>query len=165
MPRSAAFTHHPQKGELLGMPKWTPLMLVASAILVAACQEPPAKPVDIREQDSCARCKMAIGDVRYAAELIDKAGAPRKFDEIGCMVNYIKLKHPKKDFRATYVMDYDKKQWLKSEDAFYVYSEQIRTPMSGGIVAFAEKARADSVASQFQGQALKYEDLFSLKTP
>ncbi len=106
---------------------------------------------------------MPISDVRYAAELIDKAGAPRKFDEIGCLVNYVNLKHPKRDFRASFVMDYDKKQWLKSEDAFFVRSEQIRTPMSGGIVAFGEKGRADTVASQFQGQVLKFDELFNQK--
>jgi copper chaperone NosL len=145
------------------MSKWTALVLVALALFLAACQEPPAKPADIREQDSCARCRMPISDVRYAAELIDKAGAPHKFDEIGCLVNYIKLKHPKRDFRATFVMDYDKKQWLKSEDAVFVHSEQIRTPMSGGFVAFADKSRADTVASQFQGQVLKFDELFNVK--
>jgi copper chaperone NosL len=145
------------------MSKWTPLTLVALALCLAACQEPPAKPVDIREQDACARCRMPISDLRYAAELIDKAGAPHKFDEIGCMVNYVKLKHPKRDFRASFVMDYDKKQWLKSEDAFFVHSEQIRTPMSGGIVAFSEKGRADTVASQYQAQVLKFDDLFNQK--
>jgi len=149
------------------MPKWTNLVLIAVALLLAACQEPPVKPVDIREQDVCARCKMPIADVRYAAELIDKAGAPHKFDEIGCMVNYIKLKHPSRDFRGTFVMDYDQKQWLKSDEAFFVRSEQIRTPMSGGIVAFREKGRADAVASQFQAQVLKFDDLFKQqeKTP
>jgi copper chaperone NosL len=145
------------------MSKWTALTLVAFALFMAACQEPPAKPADIREQDACARCKMPISDVRYAAELIDKAGALRKYDEIGCFVNDVKLKFPKRNFRASFVMDYDKKQWLKAEDAFFVRSEQIRTPMSGGIVAFSEKNRADAVASQFQGQVLKYEDLFTLK--
>lgn len=142
------------------MPKWTNLVLIVVALLLAACQEPPAKPIDVREQDVCARCKMPIADVRYAAELIDKAGAPHKFDEIGCLVNYIKLKHPKRDFRGTFVMDYDQKQWLKSDEAFFVRSEQIRTPMSGGIVAFHDKGRADGVASQFQGQVLRFDDLF-----
>ena len=68
---------------------------------------------------------------------------------------------------GVYPVNYDKKQWLKAEDAFYVHSEQIRTPMSGGLVAFTEKGRADTVAAQFQGQVLKFDDLFNQteKTP
>ncbi len=141
------------------MPKRTHLLFVFAALVLAACQAPPANPVDIRELDTCARCKMAISDVRYAAEVIDKAGAPHKFDDIACMVGYIKSKQPRRDYRASYVMDYDTKQWLKTEEASFVRGDQIRTPMSGGIVAFREKTRADSVASTFTGQVLAFEDL------
>ena len=141
------------------MPKRTHLLLVFASLVLAACQAPPANPVDIREQDACARCKMPISDLRYVGEVIGKAGAPLKFDDIGCLVGYVKSRQPKPDFRASYVMDYDTKQWVKTEEASFVRSEKIQTPMSSGMVAFRDKARAESVASQFQGQVLTFNDL------
>jgi copper chaperone NosL len=140
--------------------KRTHLLLFVVSVLLAACQEPTAKPVDIRtEIDKCNNCKMGISDVRYAAELVDKAGTMRKFDEIGCLVSYIKSKAPQRDYRAAFAMDYDGKEWLKSDEAFYVKSEAIKTPMNGGIVAFKDKARAEAVAGQFKGQVITFADL------
>jgi copper chaperone NosL len=59
-----------------------------------------------------------------------------------------------------FVMDYDSKQWIKAEEAAYVKSERIQTPMAGGIVAFGQKPRAEGVSSQVQGQVITFEDLF-----
>jgi copper chaperone NosL len=130
------------------------------AVVLSACQEPPAKPVDIKtETDQCTSCKMPIQDARYAAEMVDHNGTMRKFDEVGCLVTYIKNKVPRHDFRAIFVSDYDGKQWLKADEAVFVKSEAIKTPSDGGVVAFRDKTRADAVASQFKGQVIAFADL------
>jgi len=130
--------------------------------LPAACQAPQDRPVDIRtDVDMCDYCRMAISEVRYAAELIDPGGMPRKFDEIGCMVRYARTNHPQRDFRATFVMDYESKTWVKGEEAYFVRSESIKTPMNSGIVAFRERSTAESAASRFKGRVLTYADLWN----
>jgi copper chaperone NosL len=134
--------------------------MLGAVIFLVACQQPPSKPFDIHtEMDKCTNCKMGIADVKYAAELVDKAGTMRKFDEVGCLVSYVKAKIPQRDYRATFAMDYDTKQWLKGVEAFFVHSEAIKTPMNGGIVAFKEKSRAEGVASQFKGQVQTLAEL------
>jgi copper chaperone NosL len=151
------------KGDLFGMLKWTPFILISAVLILAACQEAPVKPIDVREQDTCARCKMLIADVKFAAEVIDKAGTARKFDDIGCMIDYFKTKQPMKNFRAQYVVDYDTKQWLKLEEAFFVHAKAIKTPMGGSTVAFHDKQRATSVAQQMQGGVISFDDLMKLE--
>jgi copper chaperone NosL len=140
--------------------KRTHLVLLVCSVFLAACQQPPARPVDIRtEMDKCSNCKMGIADARYAAELVDKNGTMRKFDEVGCLVSYIKTKAPQRDYRAAFAMDYDSKEWLKGENAYFVKSEAIKTPMNAGVVAFKEKARAEAIAGQFKGQVMTFEEL------
>ncbi len=40
-------------------------------------------------------------------------------------------------------MDYQSQHWLDGARAIYVRSEEIPSPMSGGIVAFENKAKAE----------------------
>ena len=39
--------------------------------------------------DACAQCKMSVKDSGYAAEVIVADGRIYKFDDIGCLLNYL----------------------------------------------------------------------------
>jgi copper chaperone NosL len=110
--------------------------------------------VEIDSSDVCARCKMAISEKRFVAELYEADGTLHKFDEIGCM-----LRSGKKP-AATFVADYDNRTWLDGRQAFYVESKSIQTPMSGGIIAVGDRARAEQHAAQFPGRVLTFEELW-----
>jgi hypothetical protein len=52
-------------------------------------------------------------------------------------------------------MDADASGWIDSDRAVFVRSDQIRTPMSGGITAYADQGAAERAASKYQGTIVK----------
>lgn len=139
------------------------LCLVLSLLFLASCQKGEIEPVAIAPEDMCSFCKMAISEKRYAAEFIDSDGQPFKFDDIGCMVNFIKGKGSKDRISVYFVTDFNDRQWIKASDAYYVHSTELKTPMGGQLVAFKDKARATEAVGKYHGQILRFDDLFNLK--
>lgn len=143
--------------------KVSPAIVVACGIVMmlvlANCQSATLEPVAIEAHDMCAFCRMSISEKRYAAELIDRDGEAFKFDDISCMTNFRKEKKNDGSIRATFVMDFERREWLKAEDAFYVRSAEIKTPMSGGIVALKAESNAQAAAAKYQGTMLRFTEL------
>ena len=132
---------------------------------LAACRSGPPQPIDIEASDMCARCRMAISQNRYAAELVDHEGNVWKFDDIGCMLRYTRDHGLKPQLQTYFVMDYRTQHWLDATRAAYVRSDQIPSPMSGGIVAFEEKAKAEEFSRGVHGgEVLTFEGLWTFKS-
>jgi len=136
------------------------LVAMLSLLLLIGCDANRFEPVALAPEDVCSYCKMAISQKRYAAELIDSEGQAFKFDDIGCMINFIKGKKNPAKTVAHFVMDFDERQWLKAEDACYVRAAELSTPMNGGIIAFKTESRAQEAAGKYQGKRLGFADLF-----
>ncbi len=132
-------------------------------LALAACQSGPPRPVDIESWDTCARCRMAISQKRYAAEIVAADGGAAKFDDIVCMLRYAADHHLKPEEQAVFVMDYETEQWLDADKAVFVQSDEIPSPMAGGIAAARERARAESLASAVRGRILTLEELWTSK--
>jgi copper chaperone NosL len=132
---------------------------VAMLLVVASCQTTTIEPVSIEANDMCSFCRMSISEKRYAAELLDDDGQAFKFDDIGCMVNFIKQKKYNRSIRATFVMDFDRHDWLKAENAFYVRSPELKTPMSGGIVAFKDQSGAEAATAKYHGKMIDFAEI------
>jgi copper chaperone NosL len=137
--------------------------LIIGVTLLANCQKQTVEPVALAPEDMCAYCKMAISEKSYAAELIDSEEQAFKFDDIGCMVNFIKSKKNTTKTVAYFVMDFDERQWTKADDAYYVRSSELTTPMNGGIIAFKTQSKAREAADRYHGKLIRFEDLFNLK--
>jgi copper chaperone NosL len=134
--------------------------LLVALPLLAACQKAAFAPVALAAEDMCAMCKMAISEKRFAAEFIDRDGQAFKFDDIRCMVDYIKSRQRRADLAATYLMDFDSRQWIKAETAHCVQSAEIKTPMGGGIIAFQDAASAEAAAAKYHGERRRFADFF-----
>ena len=132
---------------------------ITTLVGFASCRNQTIAPVAIDANDMCAFCRMTISEKRYAAELIDKDGEVSKFDDIGCMTNFMKQRTNEGSIRATFVMDFERGEWLKAEDAIYVRSPQFKTPMSGGIAAFKHESTAQATAAKYQGTVLRFAEL------
>ena len=135
-------------------------IIVLALGILANCQRRALRPVDIAAEDMCSFCKMSISEKRYAAEVIDSEGQAYKFDDIGCMVNFVKQKRSQSEVRAYFVMDFDKREWIRGQDAFYVRSSEFTTPMAGGISAFKDESRAQAAVTKYHGKLLSFDDLF-----
>lgn len=132
---------------------------IATLIVFAQCQPSASGPVAIEANDMCSFCRMSISEERYAAELIDENGEVFKFDDIGCMANFIKQKRNNVRIDATFVMDFDRRDWLRAEDAFYVRSAELKTPMNGGMAAFSDESSAQAAVAKYHGTKLGFAEV------
>jgi copper chaperone NosL len=102
---------------------------------------------------------MAISEKPFAAQAIGRDGEVFKFDDIGCMVKFIRETGFKHRAAAFFVVDYDNKDWLEAGQARFVQSAGIRSPMASGIIALRDDARAAGYAARYDGRRLTFEDL------
>lgn len=101
-------------------------------------------PVDIEVGvDTCAQCGMKIQDPRFAGEIIFSDGV-KKFDDVGCLFLYYRSLDTaaKNNILVMYVQDNGGRGWVNAEKAYYLYSQEVFTPMSYGIVAFKDREDA-----------------------
>lgn len=105
--------------------------------------------------ESCAVCGMVIDDARFAAAWA-ASGKSRRYDDIGCLVTDL-LKHPAPTGARMYVHDIETEAWLAAEEATYLVSPAIRTPMAYGIAAAATPEAADRLATQYQARAQAWD--------
>lgn len=126
-------------------------------LLLLGCQPIKIEPVELVPEDICGYCKMAISEKRYAAELVNSEGEAFKFDDIGCLINFVKRGGAK---GATYfVMDFNDREWIKADDAYYVSSTEFRTPMNGQLVAFRNQEKAQQAVDQYHGKLLRFNEV------
>ena len=133
--------------------------LIVGIAVFANCQKRTVEPVAIAPEDMCSYCKMALSEKQYAAELIDGEGQPFKFDDIGCMLNFVKSSSVSVSASSFFVMDFDERQWIKADDAYYVRSSDLATPMKGGIIAFKNRSPAQQAADKYHGKLLRFKEL------
>ena len=141
---------------------------LATALLgfcaLASCQQTPLTgPPELKlGHQECGECGMLINEDRCcAAILVDSDGSHREhilFDDIGCLLEY-KTTKPQTKIVEHWVRDYSARAWLKSESAFYLMSEKMRTPMGSWIVAFASRQAAEAVQKENEGRILSWDEV------
>lgn len=88
----------------------------------------------------CAECGMKVdSSSKFFSWAIDNGGK-KFFCDIGDMLYYYRNK--KQLIKEAYVRDFISGDWINARDAFYVKSEQFKTPMSWHIAAFRKKEDA-----------------------
>lgn len=135
------------------------LIIIVVALLINGCRQAKLEPVELAPGDMCTYCKMAISEKRFATQFIDHEGQAFKFDDMGCMIDFIRGKQNKEQIAAYFVMDFETRQWINVEDAYYVSSTELKSPMGGDTAAFKEEAKAQEAVSKFQGKLLRFNDI------
>jgi copper chaperone NosL len=103
---------------------------------------------------------MAISEKQFAAEFLNQDGDAFKFDDIGCLANQLKTIENRHEIAAFFVVDYDARQWVNAEKAYFVRSEEFKTPMSGHIAAFKDMSNAEEAAAKYHGRLLGFDEVF-----
>ena len=137
------------------------LLLTAFCLLLSACSPKSAEPQPpgiAYGQDTCDACGMIISDAKFAAATLLTGGEALKFDDIGEMVTY-HMDHPEAQVKAWFVHDYKSEAWIRGETAFFVSSDQLQTPMGGGVAAFEKKDDAEAFAAEKSGKVLTLDEL------
>ncbi len=115
------------------------LLILLAVLFFTACRDKiDTGPQAIRYgEDSCGRCGMIISDKRFAAELIDQKGEAVKFDDVGCMADYVKGgENEGTKPLAMYVTDFGTGEWIDAGKAFYLLNPELKSPMGYNIAAF-----------------------------
>ncbi|MBS1516570.1 MAG: nitrous oxide reductase accessory protein NosL [Bacteroidetes bacterium] len=116
-------------------------------------------------KDICEHCKMTIMDRKFGAEIITKKGKTYKFDSIECMLDYEKENgsDPDKSEGADfYTIDFSNPgELIKTEKAYFVKSESVKSPMSGNLASYGKQSEAAEYVSKNSGEIYDWETLFN----
>lgn len=123
------------------------LLFTGSLLALNGCGPSEIKPVDIYPEDMCSQCRMAISEPVFASEIITTDGDVFKFDDLGCLEKF-QEKSGELKIAATFVKDYETKNWLLYEHSTIVQTS-LQTPMGSGKVAFADPAQAREYREKF----------------
>jgi copper chaperone NosL len=88
---------------------------------------------------------MTIMDSKYGCELVSKKGKIFKFDDLSCMVKYMKINgETSTDFAHIVVNQFDKPgELIETSTAFFLKSPKYQSPMMGNIASFTRLETVD----------------------
>lgn len=137
-----------------------PLQLL---LLLAACSAPAPFPVALGE-DGCDHCHMTLADPRFVAEWLTSTGKPYRFDDIGCLTAFLaegKLS-PGADGHA-WVADFlHPGVWISAEQAVYLRTDSLHTPMASGLIAITADHPIDSLRLALGATRLEWPDVYRM---
>jgi copper chaperone NosL len=112
-------------------------------------------------KDICDDCRMTIMEPQFGAELITKKGRIFHFDDLHCLVNF-RNKGSVKDADVSKIVsiDYnDSKNFINVDKAWFVKSDQLKSPMNSNTASFADKEIAEKKAAETKGTLITWKDL------
>ena len=139
--------------------KYVPL--AALLILTLSFSSCSTKPEPVKYgQDNCYACKMGMADPKFGGEVITKKGKVFKFDDVICMIRFLKSGALKPgEIKQNVVINFEKQNdFIDVKDAFFFTSSELRSPMGSNTAAFMTEA---AVKKTGEGQIIKWDELYS----
>ena len=122
------------------------ILCVSLFIILAACGDKETEPVAIDEAtDTCSTCNMAVTDNQFATQVILESGKSLVFDDLGCMHDWLS-KNKDEKIDTEFVRDFDNEEWVKADEATYVYDKSVKTPMAYNMISFKDSEDAKAYA-------------------
>ena len=146
------------------MRRWTIALVVLAGLLVSACSDPAAAngPPEINYgRDICIECGMIIGDARFAAAYRLDDGTDLEFDDVGGLVLYGR-ETGELETAKVWVSDFDEEVLIDAETAYFVPTRGVVSPMGHGILAFADRDRAETAARELAGEVIDWDTVKAL---
>ncbi len=132
-------------------------MVLAAFLVVSACSIKP-EPIHYG-MDGCQYCSMTIVDRQHAAEFVTPKGKVFKFDATECMINQL-VKEQGTEVALLLVNDYSNPgELVNAQEATYLISENIPSPMGAYISAFENRDAAQNVRDAHGGVLLNWDEL------
>ncbi len=135
------------------------LMGVTCTIAFSGCSL-ESQPIVIGK-DNCDFCKMKISDNRFGAELVTTKSKVYKFDDVHCILSFIKSdKIEAKQIATVYFTNFNKPhQLIQVEQAHLLQSPALKSPMNGNIAAFISEDSLSNMLPKFSGQIVTWEGI------
>ena len=109
----------------------------------------------------CAHCKMTIVDQKFGAEIFTKKGKTFKFDAAECMLSYMLKDYVKQEDVAQFLVVNSSKPGtlVDAQNAAYLISEKLPSPMGGNLSAYAAISSAETQHAQHGGSIHDWNSL------
>ncbi len=137
------------------------LIGLALSLAIASCglADYGPQPPDIAYgQDISVGCGMIISDPAFASGSVLEDGTTLKFDDVGDMLKY-HIERPDIVVAEYFVHDYQTDDWLTADDAIFVQTDSLVSPMGYGLAAFATRGAAEAFAADRNGQVWSLNDV------
>lgn len=138
--------------------------LLATAVLLvlalAACE---AGPREIHAgAEECAHCRMLVSETRFASQLLTDRGRGLVFDSIECMAEFLDEEEDLR-VRSLWVTDFERPgTWLPVDEAVFLQSQHLRSPMGLGLSAYADETAASRALREHGGELLDWAGVRAL---
>jgi copper chaperone NosL len=139
------------------------LVTLGVTMAAAACGSPGPRPLAFGTEQ-CAHCHMTLADPRFAGELVTVTGKVIPFDDVGCLALYVGTGGMSRDrIGSLWVSDFAHPDSLFDvNQAVFLRSDSLKTPMDYHVVAFREGRTADSVRAALGGKLLSWSQVLRL---
>ncbi|WP_084696435.1 nitrous oxide reductase accessory protein NosL [Maribacter thermophilus] len=114
--------------------------------------------IGLSQTHSCTHCNMVIKNKAFKAKIETKTGKTLHFDAIECLVNYLNSKN-EKTFNKLYVTDYDQQRYINAENAFYLKSDAIKSPMGANLSAYGSLEEPTKKQEEKEGEIFTWLQL------
>lgn len=130
------------------------MMLAASA-----CNIEP-RPINFGT-DGCHTCKMILMDPTFGAEMVTTKGKIFFFDDVNCLIEFMdKEGHAPEHYKEVLVVNHaNPEQLIQATTAFYVLSDEIKSPMASRVAAFETEAEMKEYRKKYNGLYLAWGEL------
>ncbi len=128
-----------------------------------SCNSGP-KPIKLG-QDTCSFCKMSIADKRFGAEIITKKGKIYKFDDMHCVLGFMKANTiNNNDIKETYLVNFEEPHnFILAQKSYLLKSSELHSPMGGNVASFDNETKLKEAAQKVKGQTVTWEALVKEK--
>ena len=112
------------------------LLITLVGLILIGCKVEP-QPLAYGK-DMCHTCKMTLVDNKFGAEVVTAKGKVYKFDDTNCMINFLNSGYLEgEEIAFKLLVDYTQPgKLIPVEYGFFLKSDEIRSPMNGGIATF-----------------------------
>lgn len=128
--------------------------IAALALLPLGCGAAAMGPPDIVvDRAVCSHCGMFVSEPQYAAASQMDGEEPRLFDDLGCLLDA--LRQTATPPAGIWLQDAGGSGWIDGGAAAFVTGSRVRTPMSGGVLAYRGVAAAERAATAHGGRVVR----------
>jgi len=137
------------------------ILLLIPVFFFASCSAQP-EPFKYGK-DNCYTCKMGVMDPKYGGETITTKGKIYKFDDVVCMVRFLKSGLLKQDeIKQKVVINFEKENdFVDVKKAYFFISSELRSPMGSNTAAFITEQAAQKAKASKEGQLIKWDELYN----
>lgn len=155
----------PQEGQASvssGAPMRPAATVAFFALFVTGCGDPQPRAL-MAGVDGCAYCLMVVDAGGHGSELVTTTGKIHTFDSVECLASYLLTYRGEEVVHSLWVTDYSNPGTLvQAEDAHYLVSPTLSSPMGLGITAFARTADRDGAVHAFGGDPMTWVSVQAL---